>query len=102
MVVRSTVRLSRLICCPYPAPRTRACIGLPPVPRGGNPHVQSRGETPHVAARYPAELGAYEIQKQVGTGQTAAVWAARVRETGDTVAVKVFNIQYLKGDKVGR
>lgn len=71
-------------------------------PAGDTSHVQSCGELPHFAARFVAELGAYEMQKQVGTGQTAAVWAARVRETGDTVAVKVFNIQYLKGDKVGR
>lgn len=40
------------------------------------------------------------MQKQVGVGQTAAVWAARVHDSGATVAVKVFNLAYLKGDKV--
>lgn len=50
--------------------------------------------------RYPAEPGAYEMQKEIGSGQTAAVWAARVRKTGESVAVKVFNIPYLQGDKV--
>jgi serine/threonine protein kinase len=46
------------------------------------------------------ELGEYEMQKQIGAGKTAAVWAARVRATGEQVAIKVLNIQYLKGDKV--
>lgn len=49
--------------------------------------------------RYPVELGEYEMQKQIGAGKTAAVWAARVRATGEQVAIKVLNIQYLKGDK---
>mmetsp|Transcript_13149 Transcript_13149/g.39792 ORF Transcript_13149/g.39792 Transcript_13149/m.39792 type:complete len:646 (-) Transcript_13149:1186-3123(-) len=49
--------------------------------------------------RYPTEVDGYDMQKQVGVGQTAAVWAARVHDSGATVAVKVFNLAYLKGDK---
>lgn len=54
-----------------------------------------------VTCRYPAEAAGYELQHEVGRGATATVWAARATTCGEFVAVKMFYIDRLKGDKVG-
>ena len=36
----------------------------------------------------------------MGHGATATVWAARAKATGEFVAVKMFYLAHLKGDKV--
>lgn len=51
-------------------------------------------------ARYPAEAAGYDLQHEVGHGATATVWAARAKACGDFVAVKMFYLDRLKGDKV--
>jgi hypothetical protein len=51
-------------------------------------------------ARYPTEAAGYDLQHEVGRGATASVWAAHAKACQEVVAVKMFYLDRLKGDKV--
>lgn len=50
--------------------------------------------------RYTTDASGYELQHEVGRGATASVWAACAKACNEVVAVKLFHLDRLKGDKV--
>ena len=51
-------------------------------------------------SRYTTDASGYELQHEVGRGATASVWAACAKACNEVVAVKLFHLDRLKGDKV--
>jgi hypothetical protein len=57
---------------------------------------------PGTRHRYTTDAAGYELQHEVGRGATASVWAACAKACNEVVAVKLFHLDRLKGDKVMR